>query len=279
MTSEARRRPHQLRSVHANGHRPRPRRGATLVADHQLHPRPPDADARGGSCSFALALGAGGNPYLATPPGHPDEPLVLVRIRAADADDPAVGRRLHARQPSASIRRLDSISSFCMTTAGLLSNAFFGSRVTIGHRSAVRRRRADRRLARSGALGADDPRRKGWLIFFGLMMFRSPALIQLAAGAGRCASRTSLFWMVTASLAIGVLIAVFPSTAVHFEASTASPEHRSARATPTSRRSPRPQEAGVNVDPGVLVLGEHDPDRCGVRDDRDLRLLVDLRRR
>ena len=48
---------------------------------------------------FALAVGAGGNPFLAILLVIPMSLVVLLRVRAAHADDPALGRRLHARQP------------------------------------------------------------------------------------------------------------------------------------------------------------------------------------
>ena len=57
---------------------------------------------------FALAVGAGGNPFLALLLVIPMSLAFSYAFGLLTADDPALGRRLHARQPGhAPVDRLD----------------------------------------------------------------------------------------------------------------------------------------------------------------------------
>jgi APA family basic amino acid/polyamine antiporter len=103
------------------------------------------------------------------------------------------------------------ISSFCMTLAGLLSNAFFGiAFVTIGLAPG---------LQGIGLVGhwptlvqwSADIQTKNWQIALGGLMMCLAALI-LAGGWGwTLRVQNTVFWLVTGTLAISVLIAVFTS--------------------------------------------------------------------
>ena len=101
------------------------------------------------------------------------------------------------------------ISSFCMTLAGLLSNAFFGiAFVTIGLAPG---------LAGIGLVGhwptlvrwSAEIQSKHWTIALGGLMMCLSALI-LAGGWGwTLRVQNILFWLVTTTLALSVLIALF----------------------------------------------------------------------
>ena len=165
---------------------------------------------------FALAVGAGGNPFLAILLVDPDEPRVLVRLRLltqmiprSGGDYMLVSRVMH---PS-----IGWMSVFCMTTAGLLSNAFFGLAVmTAGIIP----------LCIAVGLIADWPglvlwaqdagTSKGWLIFFGLAMFAFSSVIQLWGWRTLLRIQNIFFWMVTASLGIVTIVTLFQSKG-HFE--------------------------------------------------------------
>ena len=110
---------------------------------------------------FALAVGAGGNVFLAILLVIPMSlafsyafGLLTQMIPRSGGDYMLVSRVIH---PS-----IGWVSVFCMTTAGLLSNAFFGLAVmTAGIVPALRRRRPDRRLAGSRAVGAGREHEQG----------------------------------------------------------------------------------------------------------------------
>ncbi len=165
---------------------------------------------------FALAVGAGGNPFLAILLVIPMTlafsyafGLLTQMIPRSGGDYMLVSRVIH---PS-----IGWVSVFCMTTAGLLSNAFFGLAVmTAGIVP----------LCVAVGLIADWPglvlwaqeasTSKGWLIFFGLAMFAFAGLIQLWGWRTLLRIQNLFFWMVTASLAIVTLVTLFQSQG-HFE--------------------------------------------------------------
>jgi basic amino acid/polyamine antiporter, APA family len=165
---------------------------------------------------FALAVGAGGNPYLALLIVVPMSlsfsyafGLLTQMIPRSGGDYMLVSRVIH---PS-----IGWVSVFCMTTASLLSNAFFGLAVmTAGIVP----------LCVAVGLIADWPglvlwaqdasTSKGWLIFFGLAMFAFAGLIQLWGWRTLLRIQNLFFWMVTASLGIVTLVTLFQSKG-HFE--------------------------------------------------------------
>jgi amino acid transporter len=108
------------------------------------------------------------------------------------------------------------ISVFCMTTAGLLSNAFFGLAVVTAGLSP---------LCVSIGLIGDYPglvswgnhiaASKGWLLFFGLLMFAFAGVMQLWGWRWILRLQNIFFWMVTASLLLCGIAALVLSKA-HF---------------------------------------------------------------
>ncbi len=165
---------------------------------------------------FALAVGAGGNPFLAILLVIPMSlafsyafGLLTQMIPRSGGDYMLVSRVIHPA--------IGWMSVFCMTTAGLLSNAFFGLAVmTAGIVP----------LCVAVGLIADWPglvlwaqsasTSKGWLIFFGLAMFAFSGLIQLGGWRMLLRIQNLFFWMVTASLGIVTFVTLFQSKG-HFE--------------------------------------------------------------
>ncbi len=165
---------------------------------------------------FALAVGAGGNPFLAILIVIPMSlafsyafGLLTQMIPRSGGDYMLVSRVMH---PS-----IGWMSVFCMTTAGLLSNAFFGLAVmTAGIIP----------LCIAVGLIADWPglvlwaqdagTSKGWLIFFGLAMFAFSSVIQLWGWRTLLRIQNIFFWMVTASLGIVTIVTLLQSKG-HFE--------------------------------------------------------------
>lgn len=165
---------------------------------------------------FALAVGAGGNPFLAILLVIPMSlafsyafGLLTQMVPRSGGDYMLVSRVMH---PS-----IGWMSVFCMTTAGLLSNAFFGLAVMIAGIVP---------LCVAVGLIADWPglvlwaqeasTSKGWLIFFGLSMFAFSGIIQLWGWRTLLRIQNVFFWMVTASLGIVTLVTLFQSNR-HFE--------------------------------------------------------------
>ena len=165
---------------------------------------------------FALAVGAGGNPFLAILLVIPMSlsfsyafGLLTQMIPRSGGDYMLVSRVMH---PS-----IGWMSVFCMTTAGLLSNAFFGLAVMIVGIVP---------LCVAVGLIADWPglvlwaqeasTNKAWLIFFGLSMFAFCGIIQLWGWRTLLRIQNIFFWMVTASIGIVTLVTLFQSNS-HFE--------------------------------------------------------------
>jgi amino acid transporter len=151
---------------------------------------------------FALAVGPGGNPYLAL--------LIVVPMSLALAysfgfltqmiprsggDYMLVSRIIHPA--------IGYVSVFCMTTAGLLSNAFFALAVVTAGVTP---------LCVSVGLIANKPglvswgenasTSKFWLLFFGILMIAFGVVIQLRGWKMMLRIQNTFFWMVTLALAI-----------------------------------------------------------------------------
>jgi basic amino acid/polyamine antiporter, APA family len=164
---------------------------------------------------FALAVGPGGNPFLALLLVVPMSlafaygfGLLTQMIPRSGGDYMLVSRVIHPA--------IGYVSVFCMTTAGLLSNAFFGLAVVTAGITP---------LCVSVGLIGDWPglvswgqhagSSKGWLIFFGLVMFAFAGLMQLGGWRWILRLQNLFFWMVTASLAIVTVVTLFQSKS-HF---------------------------------------------------------------
>jgi APA family basic amino acid/polyamine antiporter len=129
--------------------------------------------------------------------------LLTSMIPRSGGDYMLVSRVIH---PSVGL-----ISSFCMTLAGLLSNAFFGiAFVTIGLAPG---------LAGIGLVGdwptlvewSADIQTKNWQIALGGLMMCLSALILAGGWSWTLRVQNIVFWIVTSTLALSVLIAVFTS--------------------------------------------------------------------
>src|SRR5437868_9237014 len=180
---------------------------------------------------FALAVGPGGNPYLALLLVVPMTlafayafGLLTQMIPRSGGDYMLVSRVVHPA--------IGYVSVFCMTTAGLLSNAFFGLAVVTAGLSP---------LCVSIGLIGDWPglvswgnhiaTSKGWLLFFGLLMFAFAGVIQLWGWRWILRLQNFFFWMVTASLLLCGLMALILSKSHFISKLTASP--RGSPASPT----------------------------------------------
>jgi amino acid transporter len=160
---------------------------------------------------FALAVGPGGNPFLAL--------LIVVpmslsmayafgfltqMIPRSGGDYMLVSRVIHPA--------IGWMSVFSMTMAGLLSNAFFGLAVVLSGLSP---------LCVGVGLISDSPglvswgndiaSSKGWLLFFGFVMFAFAGIIQLGGWRWLLRIQNTFFWMFTASIGIAGLVALFMS--------------------------------------------------------------------
>jgi APA family basic amino acid/polyamine antiporter len=164
---------------------------------------------------FALAVGPGGNPFLAILLVIPMSlafayafGLLTQMIPRSGGDYMLVSRVIHPA--------IGYVSVFCMTTAGLLSNAFFGLAVVtagitplcvsvglIGGRPGL------------VSWGQHAGTSKGWLIFFGLVMFAFAGAIQLGGWRWILRLQNLFFWMVTASLGVVTVVTLFQSKS-HF---------------------------------------------------------------
>ena len=198
---------------------------------------------------FALAVGAGGNPFLAILLVIPMSlafsyafGLLTQMIPRSGGDYMLVSRVIH---PS-----IGWVSVFCMTTAGLLSNAFFGLAVmTAGIVP----------LCVAVGLIADWPglvlwaqeasTSKGWLIFFGLAMFAFAGVIQLWGWRTLLRIQNLFFWMVTASLGIVTVVTLFMSNGRFEDKFNGFAEDFTGSSGAYAGTIATAAEAGVPVDP------------------------------
>ena len=160
---------------------------------------------------FALTVGPGGNPYLALLLVVPmtlsfaySFGLLTQMIPRSGGDYMLVSRVIHPA--------VGYISVFCMTTAGLLSNAFFALAVTTAGISplcsGVGLVGGYPGLVRFGTTVSTS---KGWIIFFGLVMFCISGAIQLGGWRLLLRIQNILFAMVTAALVICGVVALVQS--------------------------------------------------------------------
>lgn len=158
---------------------------------------------------FALAVGPGGNPFLALLIVVPMSlafaysfGLLTQMIPRSGGDYMLVSRVTHPA--------VGYVSVFTMTMAGLLSNAFFGLAVVlvglsplcvavglIGHHPGL------------VSWGNHIAGSHGWLLFFGLLSFACAGLMQLGGWRWTLRIQNTLFWMVSASVLICGLVALF----------------------------------------------------------------------
>jgi APA family basic amino acid/polyamine antiporter len=164
---------------------------------------------------FALAVGPGGNPFLALLIVVPMSlafayafGLLTQMIPRSGGDYMLVSRVTHPA--------IGYVSVFCMTTAGLLSNAFFGLAVVTAGVSPL--------CVSIGLIGGYPglvswgnhvATSKGWLLFFGLIMLAFAGVMQLWGWRWILRLQNIFFWMVTASLLLCGLMALILSKS-HF---------------------------------------------------------------
>jgi basic amino acid/polyamine antiporter, APA family len=154
---------------------------------------------------FALAVGPGGNPFLALLLVVPmtlsfaySFGLLTQMIPRSGGDYMLVSRVTHPA--------IGYVSVFCMTTAGLLSNAFFALAVVTAGLTP---------LCVSVGLIGNYPglvswgnhisTSKGWLLLFGLLTFAAAGAIQLGGWRWTLRLQNLFFWMVSGSLGICVV--------------------------------------------------------------------------
>ena len=160
---------------------------------------------------FALAAGAGGNPFLALLIVVPMSlsfayafGLLTQMIPRSGGDYMLVSRVIHPA--------IGYVSVFCMSTASLLSNAFFGlAVVTAGITPLCVSVGLIGGWPGLASWGQHAGASKGWLIFFGLIMFAFAGLMQLGGWRWILRLQNLFFWMVTASLGIVTLVTLFQS--------------------------------------------------------------------
>ena len=151
---------------------------------------------------FALALGPGGNPYLAL--------LIVIPMSLALAysfgfltqmiprsggDYMLVSRIIHPA--------VGYVSVFCMTMATLLSNAFFALAVVTAGVTPLCV--AVGLIANKPGLvtwGQNASTSNFWLVFFGILMIVFAAVIQLRGWKWMLRFQNTFFWMVTLALVI-----------------------------------------------------------------------------
>ena len=227
---------------------------------------------------FALAVGVGGNPFLALLLVVPMSlsfayafGLLTQMIPRSGGDYMLVSRVIHPA--------IGWMSVFCMTTAGLLSNAFFGlAVVTAGVVP----------LCVAVGLVADWPglvlwaqgagSSKGWLIFFGLLMFAFAGIIQLGGWRRLLRIQNLFFWMVTASLGIVTIVTLFQSKG-HFTDKFNSFAESFTNTPDAYGKTIADARKGWNRGRPELLLQRHASDDRRLRNHCDLQLLVDLRGR
>ena len=165
------------------------------------------------SLLFAMTVGPGGSPFLAM--------LLVVPMSLAFAysfgyltqmiprsggDYMLVSRVIHPA--------IGYVSVFCMTTAGLLSNAFFALAITTAGiaplTSAVGLIGGYPGLVTFGSTVGSS---KGWLLFFGALVFIISGLMQLAGWKTLLRIQNIFFAMVTLALVVCGVVALVQSKA------------------------------------------------------------------
>jgi APA family basic amino acid/polyamine antiporter len=198
---------------------------------------------------FALTLAPGGNVYLGILLVLPMMlafayafGLLTTMIPRSGGDYMLVSRVIH---PVAGL-----MSSFCMTMAGLLSNAFFGlAFVTVGLGPG---------LTGIGLIGHNHTLIKWgttlsashkWQFIFGALMMIAAGLIMTGGWRRVLRIQNTLFWMVTGSLILCGLVALFTShnTFIHNFNSFARPYTKSANTYGSVIAGA--QKAGINTNP------------------------------
>src|SRR5690349_15475960 len=132
------------------------------------------------------------------------------------------------------------VSSFCMTLAGLLSNEFFGiAFVSIGLVG-----NWPRLVSWSCTIQSEN-----WTIALGGLMMVLSALILAGGWQFTLRIQNTLFWMVTGTLAISVLIAVFASHSTFVSNFNSFAEGIGGGHDAYQNTIDTAQKAGVNTDP------------------------------
>ena len=172
--------------------------------------------------------------------------LLTQMIPRSGGDYMMVSRVIH---PSVGL-----ISSFCMTLAGLLGNAFSAfALITVGigpGLAAVGLLAKDPSLVHAGAVVQSD---KWYKLLAGVIMMAIASGMLLAGWRWTLRIQNTLFWLVTGSLVVGVLVALFTSPhafAGDFN-SFAQPYTHSKDSYHEIIRTAT--KAGVNVSPGFSV--------------------------
>jgi basic amino acid/polyamine antiporter, APA family len=166
---------------------------------------------------FALTLAPGGNVYLGILLVLPMTlafsyafGLLTSMIPRSGGDYVLVSRVIH---PVAGL-----MSSFCLTMAGLLSNAFFGlAFVTVGLGPGLTGIGLIDHSPRLMKWGATLSSSHKWQFIFGGLMMIGAGLIMTGGWRRVLRIQNTLFWMVTGSLILCVIVAIFTShnTFVH----------------------------------------------------------------
>ncbi|MEI6626859.1 MAG: amino acid permease [Thermoleophilia bacterium] len=162
---------------------------------------------------FALTVGPGGSPYLAMLLVVPMSlafsyafGYLTQMIPRSGGDYMLVSRVIHPA--------IGYVSVFCMTTAGLLSNAFFALAITTAGIaplcSAVGLIGGYPGLVEFGSTVSSS---KGWLLFFGAIIYIISGLMQLAGWKTLLRIQNVFFVMVTLALVICGVVALFQSKA------------------------------------------------------------------
>lgn len=167
--------------------------------------------------------------------------LLTQMIPRSGGDYMLVSRVIH---PSVGL-----VSSFCMTLAGLLSNAFFGiAFVSIGLAPG---------LQGIGLVGnwprlvdwSQTIQSENWTIALGGLMMVLSALILAGGWNFTLRIQNLLFWMVTGTLAISVLIALFTSHSTFIDNFNSFAKGIGAGDNAYQHTIDTAQKAGVNTDP------------------------------
>jgi len=227
---------------------------------------------------FALTLAPGGNVYLGILLVLPMTlafsyafGLLTSMIPRSGGDYVLVSRVVH---PVAGL-----MSSFSITMAGLLSNAFFGlAFVTVGLGPGLT---GIGLIAHNHTLvnwGNTISSSHGWQFAFGAAMMIVAGLILTGGWRRILRVQATLFWMVTGSLIIcGLRRAVHLARHVHPQLQQLRPPLHALRGH--VQRSDRECQEGRRQHSSRVLVRQHDPGHRHPRHHRHLQLLDDLRGR